>query len=235
MKQHSKVIIVCGLMGGGKSTLSKELAEALGPHTLHLKEPDEKENENPYLADYYANPERWSLTMQVALLSTRYRCHQHAQWHAMQGFGHAVMDSSYYSDTAFARLQVKMGLMTPREFDTYTTLYHSMTATVMLPTICIRVLVSPETAARRIMSRMEKETGRKCESTVSLDYLKGLDQEIDHMVDVLRRQGVTVLDVPWDLDRDNPETRRAAVEGLASRIQNLNPPDLFLDMHRRTL
>lgn len=235
---RKKVVIVEGLISGGKTTLTRELGQALGDKTLILIEPDEKGpngGANPYLADYYEDSSRWSFTMQTHLLALRYRMHLHAQWHAMQGEGHAILDRSYFGDTAFARLQVKMGLMTEREFGTYTALYHSMTATVMLPTVCLRVLVSPETAGRRIMSRMEKETGRACESTVSLDYLRGLDQEIDHMVDVLRRQGVVVLDVPWDEDRDTTEIRRAAVEGLAARIQNLNPPDLFLDMHRRTI
>lgn len=210
----------------------------MGDKTLILIEPDEKgENggANPYLSDYYDDPARWSFTMQSHLLALRYRMHLHAQWHAMQGEGHAILDRSYFGDTAFARLQVKSGLMTDREFATYTALYHAMTATVLLPTVCLRVLVSPETAGRRIMSRMEKETGRKCESTVSLEYLRGLDQEIDHMVDVLRRQGVTVLDVPYDADRDSIELRQTVVESLAHRINQLEPVDQFLDLHRRTL
>lgn len=233
--ERKKVVIVEGLISSGKTTLTRELGAALGPNALTLVEPDEKGGANPYLADYYADSPRWSLTMQVHMLSLRYRQHLHAQWHAMQGYGHAVIDRSYYGDTAFARLQVKMGLMSEREFETYSTLYHAMTASVLLPTVCIRVLVSPETAGKRIMSRMARETGRACESAVNLDYLRGLDQEIDHMVDVLRHQGVSVLDIPWDEDRDTPEIRRSAIEGLAARIQNLNPPDHFLDMHRRSI
>jgi len=126
-----------------------------------------------------------------------------------------------------------MGLMSEREFGTYSKLYHAMTASVMLPTICLRTLISPETAIKRIEGRMEKETGRKCESAISLDYLRGLDREIDHMVAVLRNQGVTVMDMPWDEDRDTPEIRKAAVEGIAARIRGLEPPDFFLDLHRR--
>jgi len=230
-----KVIIVEGLISGGKTTLTKELGAALGDTTLILIEPDEKEDANPYLSDYYGSPERWSFTMQCHLLAVRYRMHLHAQWHAMEGRGHSVLDRSYFGDTAFARLQLALGLMPPREFDTYARLYHAMTATVLLPTVCLRVLVSPEVAAQRIVKRQEKQTGRKCESAIDLDYLRGLDREIDHMVNVLRQQGVTVLDVPWDEDRDSPETRQSAVEGLASRIKGLEPTDLFLDMHRRAV
>jgi len=228
-----KVVIVEGLISGGKTTLTRELGQALGDTTLILTEPDEKDNSNPYLADYYKSQGRWSFTMQCHMLALRYRMHMHAQWHAMEGRGHAVLDRSYFGDTAFARLQLQMGLMSEREFDTYSKLYHGMTASVMLPTICLRTLISPETAIKRIEGRMEKETGRKCESAISIEYLRGLDCEIDHMVQVLRNQGVSVMDMPWDEERDTPETRLSAVEGIAARINNLEPPDFFLDMHRR--
>ena len=235
MNQRKKVVIVEGLISGGKTTLSRELGQALGPSTLTLFEPDEKEEANPYLADYYGNSSRWSFTMQCHLLALRFRMHCHAQWHAMEGHGHSVLDRSFYGDTAFARLQLKLGLMEQREFDTYAKLYHAMTASVLLPTVCLRVIVSPETAIRRIESRMERETGRRCEAAVTLDYLKALDQEISHMVGVLDDQGVVILNVPWDEDRSTPESRRSAVEGLASQIINFQPPDHFLDLHRRTL
>lgn len=224
-----------GLISGGKTTLTRELGKALGPSTLILIEPDEKDESNPYLADYYADSPRWSFTMQCHMLAMRFRMHLHAQWHAMQGNGHAVMDRSYFGDTAFARLQLQLGLMTDREFETYRRLYHAMTSSVLLPTVCLRVLVSPEVAIERIKKRLRIQTGRECEAGISLDYLQGLDREIDHVVGVLRQQGVTVLDVPWDEDRDTADIRKGAVEGLAARIQNLEPPDSFLDMHRRTL
>lgn len=236
MKRH-KVVIVEGLIGSGKTTLSRELGQAL--NALTLFEPDEKESNaqqgNPYLADYYNDSARWSFVLQVHQLQARYRMHLQAQWHAMQGFGHAVLDRSYFGDTAFARLQVKSGLMSQREFDTYSSLYQAMTASVLLPNVCVRVLASPEVCNQRVAKRMEVETGRKCETAIDLSYLQGLETEIDHMVNVLRSQGVIVFDMPWDTDRDTPETRASAVNALAARIAALTPPDLFLDLHRRTV
>lgn len=234
------MVVVEGLIGSGKTTLSRELGQALGKNTLTLFEPDEKDDKggkvgNPYLADYYANPARWSFVLQVHQLQARYRMHQHAQWHAMEGHGHAVLDRSYFGDTAFARLQVADGLMSKREFNTYSSIYHAMTSSVMLPSVCLRVLAKPEVCAARVQKRMEAETGRKCEDAISLDYLKGLEREIDHMVSVLRKMGVVILDVPWDTDRSTAEDRRPTVEALAARIEALEPPDFFLDMHRRAI
>ncbi len=230
---RKKVVVVEGLIGSGKTTLSAELGEAL--NALTLFEPDEKEEGNPYLEDYYAEPERWSFVLQVHQLQARYRMHLQAQWHVMQGMGHAVLDRSYFGDTAFARLQLKTGLMSKREFKTYQSIYHAMTASVLLPNVCIRVLASPEVCNERVARRMEDQTGRKCEEAIDLDYLRGLEREIDHMVNVLQSQGVTILDVPWDDSRPNREARQHAVSALASRIQSIEPPDLFLDLHRRTV
>lgn len=42
-----KVVVVEGLIGSGKTTLSRELGLALGPTTLTLFEPDEKGGGQP--------------------------------------------------------------------------------------------------------------------------------------------------------------------------------------------
>lgn len=235
MSQRKKVVIIEGIIGAGKSSLTKELGAALGADTLVQMEPDEANNANPYLSDFYADPKRWALIMQVHLLQARYRMHLHAQWHAMSGRGHALLDRSYFGDTCFARLQLRTGAMSEREFSTYQAIYHTMTAAVLLPNVCVRLLVAPAIAAERINRRMSERTGRKCESVIDVNYLIDLDREISHMVDVLRRQGVTVIDMPWDVDREGPEDRYVAVRSLAARVAELDAPDPFLDIHRRTM
>ncbi len=233
--EHQKVVIVEGIIGAGKSSLSMELAKALGPGTLALMEPDERENANPYLSSFYEDQKRWAFTMQIHLLQARYKMHLQAQWYALNKQGHAVLDRSYFGDTAFARLQLKTGAMSQLEFETYQSIYHSMTASVLLPNFCVRLRVSPEVAAQRIKNRMQERNGRKCESAIDLGYLVSLDQEIDYMVDVLRDQGVTILDLPWDADRKTPESRHHIVKNLTAQITEKQIPDLFLDHHRRSI
>ena len=235
MQKRKKVVIIEGLIGSGKTCLTRDLGDVFksqGDNTLVIFEPDEKDNANPYLAMYYDDPARWSFTMQAHLLASRFRMHLNAQWHAMQGAGYAILDRSYFGDTAFAKVQVKRGLMSPDEFATYSLLYHGMTASVLLPAVCVRLQVSPETCNRRIKKRMEAETGRTCENAIDLGYLRDLDDEINHMVGVLRSQGVTILDIPWDEDRTE-EQRLDAVREIAGRIEDIEPVDAFLDLHRR--
>ena len=233
--KRGKVTVVEGIIGAGKSSFSKELAEALGDDTLYLREPDEKDNGNPYLADFYEDQERWAFTMQTHLLQERYKMHLHAQWHAMTSGGNAVLDRSYFGDTAFARLRVKTGAMTMREFQTYQSIYHAMTASVLLPSVCVHLQVSPEVSGERIRRRMEERTGRSCESAIDLSYLYSLQREENHMVDTLRKQGVQIISIPWDEDRSTPLDRLEVVREISEKISSHQPPDMFLDLHRRTI
>jgi deoxyadenosine/deoxycytidine kinase len=236
MSERKKVVIVEGIVGAGKSSLSRQLGKALGSNTLITEEPDEANQGNLYLADFYANMPRWAFTMQVHLLQKRYRAHLQAQWHAMNGYGHAVLDRSLPGDTCFAKLQLQTGTLTQREYDTYCELYQSMTASVLFPNVAIWLLVEPEVARERVLRRMETQTGRRCEEdAVDLDYLRGLEAEIGHMMAVLQKQGVMVLEVPWDTDRETVEQRALAAQSLASRIEAYEPQELLLDLHRRTI
>ena len=234
--QRGKVIIIEGIIGAGKSSFTRELAAEFGTGTLHLQEPDEKNNANPYLADFYTSQQRWSYTMQTHLLQARYKMHLHAQWHAMTTGENAVLDRSYFGDTAFARLQLKMGDMSQREFDTYQSIYHAMTAHVLLPNVCVHLRVSPEVARQRIIRRMEDETGRRCEDVISLQYLQDLSIEEEQVVKVLEAQGVKILNLPWDEDRNDASSRHEMIRDIAGYITQYQPPgDMFLDLHRRTV
>lgn len=232
-----KTVAVQGIIGSGKTQLAQELAPALGDDTLLILEPDEKQNANPYLAWYYKDEEsrkRWGFTMQVHMLGMRFRQQLDAQWYVLNGRGNAVLDSSYYADTCYARMLFRMGIVTKEEYETYCSLYQSMTAHILLPNAIVRTLVKPETARHRISKRMEKQEGRKPEKTIDVDYLNALNREIDQMTDVLEKRGVKIYTVPWDADRDSVEQRQSTVEALAVWIRSLEPVDGLLDLHRRT-
>lgn len=235
MKTAGQVVIIAGLIGSGKSTLTEELAPLLGNNTLHLQEPDEREGANPYLADFYQDKCRWSFVMQVHLLGIRLQQHLHAQWHALNTGAYALLDSSYYSDTCFARLMHKTGEISDREFETYRILYQTMTASVLLPSVCVRLKVDPEVSAARIRGRAEARDGRKSELVIDLDYLTGLDHEINTTVNVLASQGVQVLEVDWSSHLNTPEERTVAIQEIANQILSLKPQDQLLKHHRRVI
>ena len=197
-------------------------------------EPDEENGQNPYLASFYGDMNRWAFTMQIHLLQARFRMHQNAQWMAMSGKGPVLLDRSYFGDTAFARLQLVQGTMTPEEYETYRGIYSAMTASVLLPNVCVLLEVSPEVAAERIDRRASQRAGRKCEKVIDLEYLRQLDTEIQQMVETLGSQGVQIVKVPYDQDRPSLEARRHVVEKVSNLVMKTPAPDLFAS-HRRSI
>ena len=205
----------------------------------------------------------YPLIFQTDQLSRRFAMQNECQWHALNcgglvvlvegligvgkstfceelglylpdGFG--VLDRSFYGDTCFARMLAKSGHITEKQFKSYTRLYKTMTYFVPLPNVLVRLLIHPEFAAERIKKRAEERAKTRGDevTTVGVEYLRALDTEITFMSRGVIGQGVNVIEISWDADRDTPEQRERTVRGVADRIVNYKPLDLFLDLHRRT-
>ena len=203
------VIIVEGNIGAGKSTFAQCLAHALDGEYL----PEPADGTNPYLNDYYREPARWAFEMQMFLLTRRYRAQRYAQSrvrHLGQGF--VVLDRSYHGDVCFARVQLKEGFFSQRDYETYLLHHSDMKSLLEPPAMAIFLDVSACICKRRIDRRMSEKEGRACESGISLDYLDDLQDEIDKLSRSM--DGKTVVrHLRWDDDRDDAE-----IAQVASRI-----------------
>ena len=249
--QIGKTIVTMGVIASGKSTLSEELARALGAR--YFGEPDEKENGNPYLADFYAEMERWEAETkvweeggregpqpynklagmtQLHLLGKRLQQFLEAQQIALRG-GMSVIDAGFYQDTCFARSLVRAGQMPVREFETYAMLYRQMTTWVATPAVIVRVIMSAKVAQTRMVKRYEARAGRVCENVIPVSYLEELDDEIGLVCDHLQLKGSHVITYAWEDDRGTPEDRAMAVAGLAEKIRHIKVSDPFLNYHAR--
>lgn len=192
----SKAFIgTAGLIGVGKTTLTNALGAHLGLDVYH--EPLE---DNVYLEEFYADTARWSFAMQVYLLNRRFQQHQEIIW---RGRG-AVQDRTIYEDSIFAKVLVDMGLMHPRDYQTYLDLYKNLSNFMCRPTAIVYLHATPEACHARIAQR-----GRAFERVVSLDYLQRLYAAYeDFVLDISRT--IPVIRVDWE--------RYGDVEALANAI-----------------
>lgn len=90
------------MIGAGKSTLAKSLAEKLKLPVYY-----EPVTDNEYLQDFYGDIKKYSFAMQVYLLNRRFQQQQQIVW---QGAG-GVQDRTIYEDSVFARMLRNSGLM----------------------------------------------------------------------------------------------------------------------------
>lgn len=198
-------ICVLGIIGSGKTTLSKALQHVIIEDTGHCYGLYEPVDDNPLLPLFYKDPKRYAFAMQVNMLNRRLEQQKIAQDMAKAGIC-SVQDSSLFGDSCFVEMLKKDGIMTKEEVDVYSELFVNMTDNVMYPTMVVYLDCEPEVAKKRIEKR-----GRECETGVSIEYLTALKEELDKLIDEFSQYSFTFT-VNANKDLTEEEIVNEAVE-----------------------
>ncbi len=176
-----KHVAIAGNIGAGKTTLCTQLGKNFG-WDVHYESTDN----NPYLSDFYNDMKRWSFNLQIYFLNNRYR--QILDIH--KGDVTVIQDRTIYEDAnIFAPNLHDMGLMTTRDFDNYTDLFNLMTSQISPPDLLIYLKADISTLVSHIQSR-----GRDYEGSISIDYLKRLNERYDAWIDTYDAGNLLVID-----------------------------------------
>ncbi len=209
------MIIIEGLIGVGKSTLTNRLGEALNFKVI--KEPVE---ENPYLEDFYKNPKRYALEMQFWLMSRRFQMHQEAIESIWSGGKGVIMDRSIYGDAIFARQNLDDGNIDQKGYDNYIKMRDVMFRFLMTPQITLYLDASPQTCLNRIAQRE-----RGCEQTIPVSYLDGLNKHYKNLLKELKEKGSNVEMINWESFRPVDEVlSKLEQKGLVQKPFEKYPP-----------
>lgn len=162
-QQPKYFVAIAGNIGAGKSTLTGLLSAAFGWEPFY-----EANAENPYLADFYADMERWSFHSQVFFLGKRLEHHHQLLQHP----GSVVQDRTVYEDAEiFARNLYVQGHMAERDYDAYRRLYQAISAFLPPPDLIVYLESSVDKLVEHITRR-----GRDYERGISAEYLAGLNR-----------------------------------------------------------
>ena len=184
------IVAVGGLIGTGKSTLVNKLADN-NNYTIF----EEPVDNNPFLVDYYKDPARWSFTLQVYYLWERYKQAQEAHMRSLRNET-VVLDSSLYSDLAFALLQHNEGYFTDDEYKTYLNMHKIIAAQTAYPNVMLFLKANIDTVIKRINSR-----SRECESSIQKEYLLSLMNAYDIILNDLKRHtDIVYIDANKSID-----------------------------------
>jgi deoxyadenosine/deoxycytidine kinase len=151
-------IAIEGPIGVGKTTLAEILANRLGGRlVLELAE------ENPFLADFYKNRDRFAFHTQIFFLMSRFR--QQEEFSSYDLFSQSVVsDYLFAKDRIFARIN-----LSDREFALYDRIATALEQNVVWPDLVIYLTASLETLMRRI-----KRRDRSFERGFDREYLEAL-------------------------------------------------------------
>ncbi|WMX13016.1 MULTISPECIES: deoxynucleoside kinase [unclassified Aureispira] len=200
-----KHIAIAGNIGAGKTTLCELLSNHYGWEVNY-----ESTDDNPYLEDFYNDMSRWSFNLQIYFLNNRYRQIVEIQ----RGNKTVIQDRSIYEDAhIFAPNLHKMGLMATRDFHNYFDLFKLMSSQVNAPDLLIYLKASVPTLVNHIQKR-----GRDYESTMSLNYLKSLNDKYEDWINNYEEGKLLVLDVN-ELDyKNNAEHRQFVVDEVSKQL-----------------
>ncbi|MDF1504641.1 deoxynucleoside kinase [Roseisolibacter sp. H3M3-2] len=210
------LIGVAGMVGAGKSTLTRALAARFG---LQLA-PESVGDDNPWLEPYYArgaeSRREYALRLQLHFLATRFE-----SMRRIRGAGGSwVLDRTWYEDAeVFARGLHEEGLMGAAEWTLYLQLYgellHSPAARP--PRLLVYLHGPLDVIVERIARR-----GRPKESDTDVAYWAALHRRYEQWIAGFRRCPVLSIDVrDYDLVAD-PQ----AIEAVAARVRRRLEPEL---------
>ena len=194
-------IAIAGNIGSGKTTLTKLLAHRYG--WIPRFEPVDN---NPYLADFYADMPRWSFNLQIYFLNKRFK----EVVEISKSEDTIIQDRTIFEDARiFAPNLHDQGMMSDRDFANYTDLFDLMMSLVKLPDLMIYIRSSIPTLVAQIQKR-----GREYEQTMRLDYLQGLEKRYEDWIATYKGPLIIV-------DGDNCKfgDRPGSRESLAAAIQ----------------
>ena len=153
-------VAIEGTIGVGKTSLANLLSEKLSAKLVL-----ETFEDNPFLSDFYEDPERHAFQTQLWFLLQRYQ--QQQDLRQVDMFQNLVItDYMFVKDRLFASLN-----LSEREMSLYDTVANMMERNVIHPDLVIFLQADTETLMKNIAKR-----GRDFEKNISDDYIDALNQ-----------------------------------------------------------
>ncbi len=173
-------IAIAGNIGVGKTTLTQLLSQKLRWRAYY-----EKVIDNPYLAPFYDDMNRWSFHLQIYFLSHRFK----SQKEITEWPDSCIQDRSIYEDVEiFARTLHNQGYMTDVDYENYRMLFETMIDYLRKPDLIIYLKSSIEQLVERILSR-----GRDYEQTIDRGYLEQLGHAYETWMDEAEENDFKIL------------------------------------------
>jgi len=153
-------VAIEGTIGVGKTSLANILGKRLEAKIIL-----EEFEENPFLVDFYYNPERFAFQTQLYFLLSRYR--QQQEFHQTDLFTKTLItDYMFVKDRLFAALN-----LSDKEMSLYNSVATILEKNITVPDLVIFLQADTD----RLMENI-KNRGRDYEKTIGWNYIDALNQ-----------------------------------------------------------
>jgi deoxyadenosine/deoxycytidine kinase len=199
-------IAIAGNIGVGKTTLTRLLSQKLRWRAYY-----EKVINNPYLAPFYDDMNRWSFHLQIYFLSHRFK----SQKEITEWPDSCIQDRSIYEDVEiFARTLNQQGFMTDVDYENYRMLFETMVDYLRKPDLIIYLKASVDQLVERILSR-----GRDYEQTIDRGYLDQLGRAYETWLEEAEENGFKILRI--DTKNKNFEENESELNSIVDYVKEM--------------
>lgn len=159
-----RYIAIEGVIGAGKTTLARMLGELLDAKVVL-----ERFEENPFLKDFYKDPDRYAFQTQIFFLLTRYK-QQRELVQADLFHRFLVTDYIFEKDKIFAYLNLQ-----DEELKLYETLVSSIQHNIVNPDLVVYL----QSSVPRLMANI-RQRGRDFEADMQESYIRDLNEAYNY-------------------------------------------------------
>ncbi len=155
-----RYIAIEGVIGAGKTSLAARLSQTLGAKAIY-----EEFEKNPFLEDFYDDPEHYAFQTQIFFLIGRFQQQQTLQQHDL--FQQCMVSDYIFSkDRIFATLNLN-----EKEMKLYDTLARIMEKDIVKADLVIYL----QSSTNHLMEFIQKR-GRKIEKGITVEYIQALNE-----------------------------------------------------------
>ena len=199
---------IAGNIGCGKTTLTRMLSEHYGWTPRY-----ESVTYNPYLEDYYKDIKRWSFNLEVYFLEQRFK----DVLEIAKSRKTIIQDRTIFEGVyIFVANNYAMGNLSERDFRTYMELFELMMSLVKAPDLMIYL----RSSIPHLVSQIQKR-GREYEQSISIDYLKGLNDRYEQFINEDYKGRVLILDGDSLDFQHRPEDFESITEKIDAELYGL--------------
>lgn len=199
---------IAGNIGSGKTTLTRMLSEHYGWTPKY-----EAVSYNPYLEDYYKDIARWSFNLEVYFLEQRFK----DVLEISKSRRTIIQDRTIFEGVyIFVANNYAMGNLSERDYATYMELFELMMSLVKAPDLMIYL----RSSIPHLVSQIQKR-GRDYEQSISIDYLKGLNDRYEKFIGEDYKGRVLVIDADSLDFVSRPEDFEAITEKIDAELFGL--------------